>query len=73
MTKLRERGEAVPIESQPAVKTNKTMTECADLYLEWFNDYLTVEKFAEHKGFSEDEAHLIIMLGRIEHERRVKK
>ena len=26
------------------------------MYLEWFNNYLSVEKFAEHRGISEDYA-----------------
>jgi len=26
------------------------------MYLDWFNNYLTVEKFAEHRGISEDYA-----------------
>lgn len=45
----------------------------ADLFLEYFNDYLTVEKFAEHKGISEGRAWRIIQLGRVLHDRRVRR
>lgn len=30
------------------------------LYLSWVNDYLTVSKFAEHHGLTENEALLLI-------------
>lgn len=32
----------------------------AALYLEWVNDYLTIEKFAEHHGLTYEEASLLI-------------
>ncbi len=34
------------------------------LYLEYLNDYLTVEKFAEHHNLTVDEADHIISVGR---------
>ena len=42
-------------------------------YIEWFNDYLTVEKFAEHKGLTVDQAQIIIDLGRKINRERDKK
>ena len=47
------------------------MQALIDLYLEFFNDYLTVEKFAEHKEISLDLAALIVKEGRIHHELKV--
>ena len=42
------------------------------LYLEYVNDYLTVEKFAEHKGLPLWRANDIIEAGRIENHKRTK-
>lgn len=33
-------------------------------YVEFLNDYLTVSKFAEHKGLAEDQARQLIELGK---------
>ena len=30
------------------------------LYLSWVNDYLTIEKFAEHHGLTPNEAALLV-------------
>ncbi len=38
------------------------------MYLDWVNNYLTLEKFAEHHSISFDLAALIIKEGRILHE-----
>ena len=32
-------------------------------YLDWVNNYLTVDKFAEHRGLTKGEAHLLLTLG----------
>lgn len=37
-------------------------------YLDYVNNYLTVEKFAEHNGVSVDQANQIIKLGKEIHE-----
>lgn len=42
----------------------------ADLFLDYFNNYLTVEKFAEHNELDVDDAKAIIELGRKYHEQR---
>ncbi len=49
---------------------NEIQTQLADLYLEWLNDYITVAKFAEHKGISEVLANMIVNEGREWHEYR---
>lgn len=41
------------------------------LYLRWFNDYLTVSKFAEHHEISEHQANRLINIGR-EHNNRAR-
>lgn len=46
-------------------------TILADLYLEFFNNYLTRRHFAEHYNISEPEAELLLRLGRDFHEQRV--
>jgi hypothetical protein len=33
-------------------------------YLDWVNNYLTIEKFAEHRGLSVIEASLLITLAK---------
>ena len=47
------------------------MKALIDLYLEFANDYLTLETFAEHKQISVTLASLIIKEGRIHHELNV--
>lgn len=42
----------------------------ADLYLTWFNDFLTVPAFASYLETSEENAQAIIDLGRQYHEER---
>ena len=43
-----------------------------DLFLDWFNNYLTVEKFAEHRELSVLDAKRFIELGRTIHENNVQ-
>jgi hypothetical protein len=38
-------------------------------YLDFVNNYLTIEKFAEHNGLELDEATSIIMIGKACHKR----
>jgi len=47
--------------------------QLADLYLEWFNNYLTVEKFAEHYQVTEKDAVNLLSYGRRYHEKRVEE
>lgn len=37
-----------------------TRESLSALYLDWVNNYLTIEKFAEHHGLTENEALLLI-------------
>ena len=44
-----------------------------EMYLDYVNNFLTIEKFSEHYHISEEEADGIINEGRIEHEKYVEK
>ena len=48
-------------------------TRLRDLFLDWFNNYLTVETFAEHTGLSVADARERIEQGRIIHENNVER
>ena len=41
------------------------------LYLDWVNNFLTLEKFASHYGLSVEDAGLVIHQGRIIHQRNI--
>ena len=41
--------------------TNK---ECVEMYLEWFNNYLTTDKFSEHYHLSKKQCENIFNRGR---------
>ena len=43
-----------------------------DFYLDWFNNYLTVEKIAEHHGIGVDDAEALIKMGRYMHQINVE-
>jgi hypothetical protein len=43
-----------------------------EFYLDWFNNYLTVEKIAEHHGLDVDDAKALIRMGRYMHHRHVE-
>jgi len=52
---------------------NKQLRE---FYLDWFNNYLTVEKIAEHHGLDVDDAKALISMGRYmqhNHVERIKR
>ena len=40
----------------------------ADLYLDWFNNFLSIEAFAAHNGITEEHAQALIDLGKYYHE-----
>ena len=48
-------------------------TQIADMFLDFFNNYLTIAKFAEHNEISEEFANAIINAGRIYHEARAQE
>ena len=39
-----------------------TREKLFNLYLDWVNNYLTIEKFAEHNGLYVDEALMLVEL-----------
>jgi hypothetical protein len=48
---------------------NKQLRE---FYLDWVNNYLTVETMAEHHGLDVDDAKALISMGRYMHHRHVE-
>jgi hypothetical protein len=42
-------------------------------YLDYFNNYLTLEKYAEHNGITVDQAKALVELGRTIHHELVTK
>ena len=51
----------------------KLAGELADLYLEWWNDWLTVDRFAEYHGVTVADATALISMGREYHEQRAAR
>ena len=43
----------------------------ADAYLDWWNNYLTVQRFADDYGLTVDHARMLIEIGRACHQQRV--
>jgi hypothetical protein len=41
-----------------------TREKLAAVYLDWVNNYLTIEKFAEHKGLYVDEAKILLSVAK---------
>lgn len=48
-------------------------SDIQSLYLSWVNDFLSVERFAEYYGLSEEYAYKLIRIGREVHERHVDR
>ena len=44
----------------------------ADVYLEWVNNFLTIERFAEYYGLDEDDAKQLLVIAKKSHEQRVE-
>ena len=42
-----------------------------DFYLDWFNNYLTIEKMAEHHGLDVEHARVLIGIGRDAHQQYI--
>ena len=54
--------------------SNQTMAkQLQDFYLDWVNNYLTVDKMAEHNGLTVKDAAILINLGRSYHEEGLHK
>ena len=45
-----------------------TRTNCRKMYLDWVNNFLTLERFAEHYGIDCETANHVIVEGRCAHE-----
>jgi hypothetical protein len=43
----------------------------ADLYLDWVNNFLTIERFSEYYGLDEEDARELLKLAKKCHEQRV--
>jgi hypothetical protein len=41
-----------------------TREQLNEVYLDWFNNYITIECYADHNGLHIDEAHSLINLAR---------
>ena len=44
-----------------------------EFYLDWINNYLTVDKMAEHNEITVADAKLLIELGRAYHQERIEE
>jgi hypothetical protein len=44
----------------------------ADLYLDWVNNFLTIERFSEYYGLDEDDAKILLEIAKKSHEQRVE-
>lgn len=44
----------------------------ADIYLEWVNNFLTIERFSEYYGLDEDDAKQLLAIAKKSHEQRVE-
>ena len=49
------------------------MTRHEEMYLEFFNDFLTIKRFAEHHDITPDQAVQVIMQGKKDHQKRIKQ
>ena len=43
----------------------------ADAYLDWWTNYITVQRFADDYGLTVDHARMLIEIGRASHQQRV--
>ena len=58
------------LETLTQIKMKKKLRE---MYLNWANNFLSVPKFADHYGISEDKAQRAIKLGRLLHEQTISE
>lgn len=66
-----ERGEAEAIAGIPALP--ETDNQKIQAYLDYLNNFLTIDKFAEHYGFAHDKALRILSAGRKLHSESSKQ
>ena len=53
------------------LKTIYLRDNLADLYLDWVNNFLTIEKFSEYYGLDEEDAKQLLVLAKKCHEQRI--
>ena len=66
--KMADGGSIKPFEYEKngsKIMVNGTKSDIKDMYLDYFNNFLTIEKFAEHYGISKEQAKKIISQGRM--------
>lgn len=51
----------------------KTKGEIIDMFEDWFNNFLTIKKYAEYYDISENRARRIIRIGRVLWNKRAEK
>lgn len=44
-----------------------------NLYLSWVNEFISLERFAEYYGMTEERANRVVNVGRDVHERHVRR
>tara|TARA_R100001440_G_scaffold719_12_gene2352 strand:+ start:171 stop:320 length:150 start_codon:yes stop_codon:yes gene_type:complete len=49
------------------------MTRHEEMYLEFFNHFLTIKKFAEHHDITTDQAVQVITQGKKDHQKRINQ
>ncbi|MBT7878093.1 MAG: hypothetical protein HN738_08425 [Gammaproteobacteria bacterium] len=52
---------------------NTPQTRMEHAYLDWVNNYLTIETFAEHRGITIEHAKILIVIGREFNRRRIRQ
>ncbi len=59
--------------NSPTPYTSRTQLKfkLAEMYLDWFNNFATADRFAEHYGLTELQAYKVVHVGRKCHEHRV--
>ena len=61
--------------NNPTPKTSRSQLKfrLAEMYLDWFNNFGTVSRYAEHYELSELQALRVVRIGRKCHEKRVRE
>ena len=44
----------------------------ADVYLDWVNNFLTIERFSEYYGLDDDDSKALLEIAKKSHEQRVE-
>lgn len=60
----------IPTQKQLEDAADKAVDDFVDMYLDWVNNFLTIEVFAEHYDITIEKANRVINIGRKVHEGR---